>query len=94
MAPGLFYIILVSYQLANFCCRSFTLQYLLSVPYIKNTKNITLPFIISIRSHVANNREGIDNPLSRWVQGWCLFMQVFGDLSVVSYWIDTLVLKN
>ena len=28
---------------------------------------------ISIRSHFANNREGIDNPLSRWVQvGVCL----------------------
>jgi hypothetical protein len=25
---------------------------------------------------------------------WCLFVQVFGDLSVVSYWIDTLVLKK
>jgi hypothetical protein len=39
------------------------------------------------------NVKGLTTPLSRWVQGWCLFVQVFGDLSVVSYWTDTLVLK-
>jgi hypothetical protein len=38
--------------------------------------------------------KGLTTPLSRWVQGWCLFVQVFGDLSVVSYWIGTLVLKS
>ena len=42
----------------------------------------------------ASDREGIDNPLSRWLQGSWLFVQVLGDLCVVSYWIDTLVLKN
>ena len=42
----------------------------------------------------ASGREGIDNPLSRWLQGSWLFMQVLGDLRVVSYGIDTLVLKN
>ena len=40
-------------------------------------------------------REGIDNPfLSRWLQGSLLFVQVLGDLCVVSYWIETLVLKT
>ena len=38
--------------------------------------------------------KGLTTPLSRWVQGWCLFVQVFGGLCVVSYWIDTLVLKT
>src|SRR3990170_5585314 len=38
--------------------------------------------------------KGLTTPLSRWVQVWCLFVQVFGDLRVVSYWIDTLVLKT
>src|SRR3989337_2231224 len=38
--------------------------------------------------------KGVTTPLSRWVQGWCLFVQVFSDLSVVSYWIDSLVLKS
>ena len=56
---------------------------LLFVPY---TKNITLPFIISIRSHFSNNCEGIDNPFVALGASWCLFVQVFGDLSVVSYW--------
>src|SRR3989337_2514571 len=49
---------------------------------------------ISIRSHFANNREGIDNPFIALGASWCLFVQVFGDLRVVSYWIDTLVLKT
>ena len=33
---------------------------------------------ISIRSQVANNREGIDNPLSRWLRSSYLFVQVQG----------------
>ena len=40
----------------------------------------------------ASDREGIDNPF--WLQGSWLFVQVLGDLHVVFYWIDTLVLKN
>jgi hypothetical protein len=38
--------------------------------------------------------KGLTTPLSRWVQVWCLFVQVFSDLRVVSYWIDTLILKT
>ena len=38
--------------------------------------------------------KGLTIPLSRWLQGSYLFVQVLGDLRVVSYWIDTLVLKN
>ena len=42
----------------------------------------------------ASGHEGIDNPFIGWLQGSWLFVQVLGDLRVVSYWIDTLVLKN
>ena len=38
--------------------------------------------------------KGLTTPLSRWLQGSWLFVQVLGDLCFVSYWIDTLVLKN
>ena len=37
--------------------------------------------------------KGLTTPLSRWLQGSWLFVQVLGDLCVVS-WIDTLVLKT
>ena len=37
--------------------------------------------------------KGLTTPLSRWLQGSWLFVQVLGDLRVISYWIDTLVLK-
>ena len=49
---------------------------------------------ISVRSHFTNNREGINNPFIALGATWCLFVQVFSDLSVVSYQIDTLVLKT
>ena len=38
--------------------------------------------------------KGLTTPLLRWLQGSYLFVQVLGDLRVVSYWIHTLVLKN
>ena len=43
---------------------------------------------------LTSGREGIDNPLSRWLRGYYLCVQVRGDSCVVSYWIDILVLKN
>ena len=69
-----------------------TFQSLLSNLYIKNTKNIY--FIISTRSHFCEWREGIDNPFIASVASSWLFVQVHGDLCIVSYWIDTLVLKT
>ena len=42
----------------------------------------------------ASDREGIATPLLCWLQGSWLFVQLLGDLCVVSYWIDTLVLKT
>ena len=49
---------------------------------------------ISIRSHFANNCEWIDNPFIALGASWCLFVLVFSDLCIVSYWIDTLVLNS
>ena len=90
MAPGT-----ISYYIASFYYRtSFTiLQSLLFNLYNKNTKNIY--FIISIRSHFCEWPWRVWQPLlSRWLQGSWLFVKVLGDLCVVSYWIDTLVLKT
>ena len=42
----------------------------------------------------ASDREGIVSPFIALVATSWLFVQVFGDLCVVSYWIDTLVLKT
>ena len=40
---------------------------------------------IYIKSHFANNREGIDNPFVALGASWCLLVQVFAGLHVVSY---------
>ena len=42
----------------------------------------------------VSDREGIDNPFIALVARFLMFVQVLGDLRVVSYWIDILVLKN
>ena len=49
---------------------------------------------ISIRSHFANNREGIDNPFIALVARILFVCVGARDSCVASYWIDTLVLKN
>ena len=91
--PGLFsillnlvYILLVSDLL--FCNLYFPI-------YKKNTKNIYFTVYLSLSDLTfASDREGIDNPFIALVQSSCLFVQVFRDLCVVSYLIDTLVLKT
>src|SRR3954462_9757350 len=50
--------------------------------------------IISIRSHFSSGREGIDNPFIALVARFLFVCVGTRDLSVASYWIDTLVLKN
>ena len=64
---------------------SFTiLQSLLSNLYNKNTKNIY--FTMFIRSHFLRVAvKGMTTRLSRWLQGSWLFVQVLGDLHVISY---------
>ena len=83
----LFSIILVSDLL--FC------NLLLSDLQTKNTKNIYFTIYLSLSDLTfASNREGIDNPFIALGASCWLFVQVFGDLCVISYWIDTLVLKT
>ena len=59
----------------------------------KIPKIFTLLFIYLYHiSLLQVTMKGLTTPLSRWLQGSYLFVQVLGDLRVVSYWIDTLVL--
>ena len=51
----------------------FILQSLLFNLYYKNTKNIYLILLSLSDLTFASGREGIDNPLSRWLQGSYLF---------------------
>ena len=87
--PGLYFIILISRQLAisfavYFAIFTFNL-------YHKNTKNIILSSLSDLT--FASGHEGIANPFITLV-GRFLFVCVGAwDSSVVSYWIDTLVLK-
>ena len=46
---------------------------------------------ISIRSHFASDREGIENPFIALGASCLIVCAGIGDLCVVSYWIDTLV---
>ena len=43
---------------------------------------------------LTSDHEGIDNPFITLGASCWLFVHVFGDLCVISYWIDTLVLKS
>ena len=70
----------------------FTLQSLLLIFIIKIPKILSYHLYQISLLQVAV--KGLTTPLSRWLQGSYLFVQVLGDLRIVSYWIDTLVLKN
>ena len=66
---NLFYIILVSRQLANLCRRSFKFQSLLSHLNPKIPKIFTLPFIYLYQiSLLQVTVKGLTTPLLRWVQ--------------------------
>ena len=60
--------------------------------YYKNTKNIILSSLSDLT--FASGREGIDNPFITLVARFLFVCVGMRDLSVASYWIDTLVLKN
>ena len=60
--------------------------------YHKNTKNIILSSLSDLT--FASGREGIDNPFIALVARFLFVCAGTRDLSVASYWIDTLVLKN
>ena len=70
----------------------FILQSLLLSLYHKNTKNIILSSLSDLT--FASGREGIDNPFIVLVARFLFVCVGAWYLSVVSYWVDTLVLKN
>ena len=51
--------------------------------YHKNTKNIILSYLSDLT--LISDREGIDNPLSRWLRGVICFVKVLGDARATSY---------
>jgi hypothetical protein len=94
MAPGsIFHHIIFYFSSYKFLIYYFAIFYF-PIYKTKIPKIFTLSFIylyqISLLQIIV---KGLTTPLSRWVQVVWLFVQVFGDLWVVSYWIDTLVLK-
>ena len=60
--------------------------------YHKNTKNIILSYLSDLT--LVSDREGIDNPFIALVARFLFVCVGAWDSSVISYWIDTLVLKN
>ena len=70
----------------------FILQSLLSIYIIKIPK-IFLLLSLSDLTFVSD-REGIDNPFIALVASFLIVCAGTRDLRVVSYWIDTLVLRN
>ena len=74
----------------TFLCNLYFPIYKPEIPKIFTLSFIYL-FQISLLQVVV---KGLTTPLSRWLQGSWLFVQVLGDLRVISYWIDTLVLRE
>ena len=72
----------------------FTLQFLLSIYIIKIPKIFILLLSSLSDLTLASGREGIDNPFIALVARFLFVCVGARDLSVASYWIDTLVLKN
>ena len=62
---------ILSYFLCFLLCFYFTLHL-----YHKNTKNIILSYLSDLT--LVSDREGIDNPLSRWLRGFICFVQARG----------------
>ena len=71
MAPGSI-LHHISFQSTLFC------YLLLSIYIIKIPQIFILSFLSLSDLTFASGREGIDNPLSRWLRGSCLFVQVLG----------------
>ena len=73
---------------------NFYLHLYFSNLYHKNTKNIYLTILSLADLTFASGCEGIDNPFITLVARFLFVCAGTRDLRVVSYWIDTLVLKN
>ena len=87
MAPGsIFYHII--FQSTFICIFTFPIY------IIKYQKYIYLIILSLLDLTFASGREGIDNPFIALVARFLIVCAGTRDLRVVSYWIDTLVLKN
>ena len=91
MAPGSIFHHIIFLSICYFCRRLFCNLYF-PIYIIKIPKIFILLTLLDLTFAIGH--EGMTTPLSRWLQGSYLFVQVQGDLRVTSYWIDTLVLKN
>ena len=80
-------LLLLSYFLCYLLCLYFTLHL-----YHKNTKKIILSYLSDLT--LVSDCEGLYNPFIALVARFLFVCVGAWDSSVVSYWIDTLVLKN
>ena len=81
---------LLSYKLSIYFYFIFTFH----IYIIKYQKYIYLIILALSDLTFASGREGIDNPFIALVARFLFVCVGMRDLSVASYWIDTLVLKN
>src|SRR3989337_3170058 len=91
MAPGSIFHHINLPTLSYFHCRLFYFASLFTL-YNKNTKNIILSYLSDLT--LVSDREGIDNPFIALVARFLFVCVGVWDSSMISYWIDTLVLKN
>ena len=82
MAPGSIFHHINLPSTSYFPCLLFCFYFTLHL-YHKNTKNIILSYLLDLT--LVSVREGIDNPLSRWLRGVICFVQVLGDVRATSY---------
>ena len=80
---------LLSYKFSIY----FILQSLLSI-YIIEIPKIFILLLSLFDLTLVSDREGIDNPFIALVARFLFVCVGVWDLSMISYWIDTLVLKN
>ena len=69
--PGVYLHHINSPMLSNFLCFLLCFYFTLHL-YHKNTKNIILSYLSDLT--LISDREGIDNPLSRWLRGVIYFV--------------------
>ena len=75
-------------------CISLNLVYYFAIFNFQSIQQKYLLYYLYYISLLRVTVKGLTTPLPRWLQGSWLFVQVLGDLCVVAYWIDTLVLKT
>ena len=91
MAPGY-----LSYYIASLLFTSHLIYYF-AIFTFQSIQQKYQKYLLYYRYQISLLRvavKGLTTPLSRWFSRFLIVVQVLGDLCIVSYWIDTLVLKN